>query len=785
MFYLAGFFDKARRGLGIQSVPFSIEPPPARLVGEVRTMPKRALVLCLLSCFVSVLLQAQTSSSNQETPTIRTTTREVVLDVVVRDKHHHPVTDLRPEEVQVFEDGVRQKINAFRDVQGSEQLQNELTQAKDISSNAVAKNPASATSSQLKQINFVSVVFAQIAPLNLEFAREAVQDFLKSDTFPNTYITVYRLDGGLKMVQSYTSDKLLLTKAVDAVTKGLRLNNGGLGLNATVVSGANATIQAAAANIIANPLTSPAVSQAVANMALNPMPLVAQDPLWARNAAAQDVSITLGNALLTQAHLASGLRFAESLSNGMDSLDAMRRLIQSEERLPGRKVVLYLADGLTLPMDRRDAVDGLISFANRAGVVFYTLDTRGLSVEDPVSHPLSTMEQAAAASSVNNVNPRLGHMEDDDIGLAVTSNTQLSLEEIAESTGGFAVSNTNQIAEPMQRMMEDIRTHYELAYTPTSTKYDGHFRTIEVKISRPHLMKPQTRKGYFALPDINGEPLQPFEMAALKAINERPAPSAFPYDTALIKFRPGSEAVTYEMAFDIPITGLRVVMNHKTGRSQIRASLVALIHKADGEVVGKISRNLVREVNKAELQHLANQHILYAEPMALAGGHYLVDTAVTDEQSEKTTVKHLSIFVDSGKEFGVSSLQLVRSVSPQSGPRNPLDPFQTDAIRILPTLSQSAPSDKPLDLYFVVYPHLNATPADAKITLQMFQNGKEIARKTVGLPQPQDDGAVPMLMRLNPSPGQCDVVVTAQEGTLAAQSTLSVKIDPAMAGNAN
>ena len=334
-------------------------------------MSKRGFAFFLFSCLLRSLLSAQSSPANNETPTIRTTTREVVLDVVVRDKHHHPVADLRPEEVQVFEDGVRQKINAFRDVQGSEQLQTELTQAKGTSSSSGLSATTSATSSQLKQVNFVSVVFAQIAPLNLEFAREAVQDFLKSDTLPNTYVTVYRFDGGLRMVQSYTSDKLLLTKAVDGVTKGLRTNGGDLGLNASVVSGANSTIQAAAANIIANPLTSPAIAKAVASMALNPMPLVAQDPLWARNAASQDVSITLGNALLTQAHLASGLRFTESLSNGMDSLDAMRRLIQAQERLPGRKVVLYLADGLTLPMDRRDAVDSVISFANRAGGFLY------------------------------------------------------------------------------------------------------------------------------------------------------------------------------------------------------------------------------------------------------------------------------------------------------------------------------------------------------------------------------------------------------------------------------
>lgn len=738
-------------------------------------MQKRVLLVLLTITPWSALLAQQSTQSNSEQPTttIRATAREVVLDVVVRDKHHRPVTDLRPEEVKVYEDGVQQKVNDFRGVQGAEQLKTELKMSEQSQQPGQRAAVPSSATSQLRQMNFVSIVFAQIAPLNLEFAREAVQEFLKSDTLPNTYVTIYSLNGNLRMVQSYTSDKMLLTRAVNAMTKGIR---GGedTSLSASVVSGSTAAIEASIDNIIANPLTPQGTAQALGGVLQNPMPLVVQDPLWARNAASQDVSVTLGSALLAQAQLATGSRFAESLSNGMDSLDAMRRLVQSQEKLPGRKVVVYLADGLTLPMDRRDAVDGLISFANRAGVVFYTVDTRGLSVDDPVSHPLSTMERVGAESSVNKFNPSFGHMEDDDVGLAVTSNTQLSMEEIAESTGGFAVTNTNQIAAPMQRMMEDIRDHYEIAYTPSSTKYDGHFRTIEVRISRPHV-RIQTRKGYFALPDINGEQLQPYEMGALNAINERPSPTAFPYDAALIKFRPGSDAVSYEMAFDVPISGLRIVMNHKTGKMQIRASLFALIHKSDGEVIGKVSRNLVREVNKAELRHLNNQHILYAEPLALAGGHYTVDTAVTDAQAEKTAVKHLSVFVNSGQEFGVSSLELVKSVWPQSGPRNPQDPFQTDAIRILPTLAQSVPSGEPLDVYFVVYPR-NEGSEEPKVTMQMFQDGKEIARKTIEMPAPQKDGSVPMMMRLNPSPGQCDVVVTAQQGTLAAQSTLSVRV---------
>ena len=724
---------------------------------------------------------AQAPSSTEPEATIRATSREVVLDVVVRDKHHHPVNDLRPNEVTILEDGVQQKINDFRDVGGSEQLQTELTMAKSAPTASQSSAP-SPVNNQLKQLNFVSIVFAQIAPLNLEFAREAVQEFLKSDVLPNTYVTIYSLDRNLRMVQSYTSDKTLLTRAVNTVTKGLHGQD--QNVDASGASGINATLRASVDNLIANPATTPALAQALQNELLNPLPTIAQDPLWARNAASEDASVDLNNALLAQAKLATGIRFAEGLVNGMDAFDGMRLLIRSQEKLPGRKIVLYLADGLTLPPGRRDVVNGLVSLANRTGVVFYTVDTRGLSVQSPTSAGLSNMAQTGAESSANRTDPAAGHLEGDDIDLAVSSNTQLSMQEIAESTGGFAVANTNQIAEPMQRVMEDIRDHYEIAYAPTSTKYDGHFRTIEVRISRPHVTV-QTRKGYFALPDINGEPLEPYEMAGLTAIGERPSPTAFPYEAAFMKFRPGPDTVSYEMTFDIPISALSVLVNRKTSKVQARASLLALIHNANGDIVGKISRNLMREADKSDLPQFAKQRILYAEPLALASGHYHVDLAVTDPQTQKTSVKHLSLVVDSGKEFGLSSLELVKSVTPQSGPRLPQDPFETDTVRVVPTLAQSVPGGQPFDVYFVVYPQKEESTEGPKLTMQMFQDGKETARQTLAMPSPQKDGSVPFILRLNPPPGECDLVVTAQDGALAAQSTLSVKVDPPVSPTTN
>ena len=744
-------------------------------------MPARIpLVVALNALFVLPFSFSQTASPasvDADRPVIHTTTREVLLDMVVRDKHHHPVTDLRPDEVEVYEDGVRQNVRVFRSIQGAEQIETERSVAGTQKAPALTTRTGddSRPLNSMRQVNFVSIVFAEIAPLNLEFARQAVLEFLKSDNLPNTYVTIYRFNRSLQMMQPYTSDKDSLAKAVDATTKGLR-GGGALNVNSTVASSSLAMLTAKSENILANPQTLATTAQAVQNQQANPLVAIAHDPLFMANAASQDVSIQLGNAMLAQAGLVKGLRFASSLADGMDAVDSLRELVRSQVNLPGRKVVLYLADGLTLPINRRDAVDNLISYANRSGVSFYTIDTRGLNVEDPMMDALAAQRRTAAESVAQAVDPINGHLEDDDVQLTAVASRQLAMRELAESTGGIAVTNTNEISLPMQHMMEDMRTHYEVAYSPTSTNYDGHFRKIDVKISRPKTTL-QTRKGYYAVPDLAGEPLQPYELLALNAVNAQPAPVDFPYQVSAMKFRPQENTVEYELTFEVPLSGIKAIADKKTGELQVRTALVAFIHDSTGEIVKKVSRELVRRVPSIDAAQLQRDRILYAEPVELQPGHYVIDTAVTDEETGRTSAKRVSVFVDPGKNLSLSSLELVRRFDVLTGPRNPQSPFEVENGRITPTLVDSVAPGNPVSLYFIVYPTKATTGEETKVTLKLLRDGKEIARKPLNLSQPEPDGSIPMIVQLTPGPGQCDVLVTAKQGTSVAESSLSVRVE--------
>jgi VWFA-related protein len=748
-----------------------------------------SLLLLAIPCSF-LLLSAQTSSApgvqsasaaktapapTDQVPVIRATSGEVLLDMVVRDKHRHIVTDLSPSDVEVYEDGVRQDIKSFRLVQGAEELQTEQKNAQAKSApNGGATAAAPASQTKLPQLNFVSIVFAPTAPLNREFAREAVLDFLKSDSLPNTFVTIYALGYRLNLVQPYTADKNVLTAAVNKVSKGL-FTTSNPNASAGIASNAIATTLGTAA-------TSTSSTQATTS-APDPMlgqfsGAIATSPLWARNAAAQDASTNLGAALEAQALLSMSLLRFDS-AQGLAAIDALRELVHSQAKLPGRKVVLYLSDGLAFPVNRREMVDNLISLANRSGVTFYTVDTRGLSVEGPMVSGLSSMEMTGAESrqrgAVTSQNPVSGVKEMDDVALTSVSNTQQSMQELAESTGGFAVANTNQIAEPMERVMEDIRTHYELSYVPKSTNYDGHFRKIEVKLTRPKLTV-QTRKGYYALPMLDGEPLQAYEAAALDKINTRPAPTDFPYNAALMRFRANQSLVEYMAGFEIPISGLKAVAVPKTDKSRVQASIVALVRDSNGEVVDKISRELWRYVSPQGLAE-AGDHIFFSQPLVLPRGRYTVDVAVTDEESGKASVQRLAVPAEPPVGgLGLSSLEVVAKAEPLKGPGNPMNPFQLENVVIMPELGDSV-SAGPVTLYFVVYPAKLQTPADTDVTLDLLRDGKALAHQPLHVPEPRADGSIPMVVRVSPGPGSYAIVVTARQGKLLAQAARSLQIE--------
>jgi hypothetical protein len=109
--------------------------------------------------------------------------------------------------------------------------------------------------------------------------------------------------------------------------------------------------------------------------------------------------------------------------------------------------------------------------ATRAGVVLYSLDTRGLVAEPP----------GGAASFQG---PGVLRAPGARASLQARSVEALrqGLNALAADTGGFLVKNSNDLDQGLGRILRDNETYYLLAYEPTNTARDGRFRKIQVRL---------------------------------------------------------------------------------------------------------------------------------------------------------------------------------------------------------------------------------------------------------------------------------------------------------------
>jgi len=118
----------------------------------------------------------------------------------------------------------------------------------------------------------------------------------------------------------------------------------------------------------------------------------------------------------------------------------------------------------------------LLQRANRANVSFYPIDARGLIVFDqPTNFNLPPSVDAAFL--------RRRHED---------------LRMMALQTDGLAVlDSTNDVAGAMQRIFADVGSYYLLRYYSSNTKLDGKFRRIRVEVKRPDV-DVRSRPGYLA-----------------------------------------------------------------------------------------------------------------------------------------------------------------------------------------------------------------------------------------------------------------------------------------------
>ncbi len=174
------------------------------------------------------------------------------------------------------------------------------------------------------------------------------------------------------------------------------------------------------------------------------------------------------------------------------SLRAMQTLLAAESRFNERKLIVWISPGW--PLLSGPAVDlsskdqarlfpqvvGLSAELQLTSTTLYAVDPRGTgaSLESSIYY-----EQFVKGVS----KPSQAYDAD------------LSLQVLAEQSGGLVLNGSNDIRNLLQRCVDDANAYYELTFSPAPAEKPNEYHALEVHVNTPGLVA-RTQHGYYAQP---------------------------------------------------------------------------------------------------------------------------------------------------------------------------------------------------------------------------------------------------------------------------------------------
>jgi VWFA-related protein len=168
--------------------------------------------------------------------------------------------------------------------------------------------------------------------------------------------------------------------------------------------------------------------------------------------------------------------------------NALAYAIQGLREMPGRKAIALFSDGFS------PAAGQIVQLANRASIVIYTLDPRGL-----VSQFFTAVDAKGTMRLGDGIN------NDEAKRLAAYRDTQKGLEQLAQGTGGIFFHDYNDLSQGLASALDDMSSYYLIGYQPQRTDFDQvrgrpKFHETKVKVLRSGLQV-RSRNGFVGVPD--------------------------------------------------------------------------------------------------------------------------------------------------------------------------------------------------------------------------------------------------------------------------------------------
>lgn len=408
--------------------------------------------------------QTGSSQSGQSGYVLKVITRLVTVDLIATDSHGKPVRDLKPEELQIFEEHkAQQKIEHF---EYFEKLNGAGAPDKSATAGSLPSNVIS-NQLPLDQLKIPPTVLLvdslNTTTSNQQQGRAHMLQLLRSLP-PDTPVAVFLLGTSLRILQGFTSDGRLLRTALDHAVTGTSIEKD----PRDDVNSASNFLLATNGGILAGPGQASALGEL-------------QDYEKEEYAATFDL-------------------------RAKQTLNSLTEISQYLSGIPGRKNLIWISESFPLSIapdpdtgnnpfggirEYSDQVRAVSNALTDAQVAVYPMNVLGLQANQALSASQNVSEPQAMMTGPE-IAARINHED------TLLIQSQGTMDELAQDTGGKTCKNSNDLAGCVMTALKDSSSYYEMSFYPQNVNWDGRFHKITVKTTRPGV-KLSYRRGYFAV----------------------------------------------------------------------------------------------------------------------------------------------------------------------------------------------------------------------------------------------------------------------------------------------
>lgn len=530
----------------------------------------------------------QTKESNQDV--IKIGTELIQIDVLVLDKNNKPVSGLRVEDFELYDNNEPQAITHFS-----------YEESKTRRAYEAADRLQVVTPRQLNRVVAFVIDTLHMNPDSVYRTRKMLEDFIEAKMAPGDLVLILPTGGGSGLYQQFTADRRVLLGAVSRLRPAFIMDT-----------------------------DSPARRSGPSQQVLELLPALAEGRQGITQAPGQGGTGTGSN-------VAAMLEEADSRA----TLGSLNTLINAMSKLPGRKIGMFVSEGFrAFQAQMSQELSETTARAARANVVFYSLDPAGLS---PIG--LTSADGSASIST--------GPIQTDPLsptGLVLSTNrldinntasdrrrdyfeSQDALNALAADTGGKFFRNSNDIKAGLDGFLEQNSAYYLLGFQPEKRKWDGKFHKIKVTVrNRPDLIV-STRKGYLARTDKPKErsPLTPKAAAMIEVISSPLVRRDI--DVKLSSFYRDDGKGEPVMTSLLHIDASKLSFKQVDGKHKSRVEITGFVLDGAGRAVSTFSKTADLNLDSQVHQALVKDGILMVRTSGVMPGGYQVKAMVRDLDS--------------------------------------------------------------------------------------------------------------------------------------------------------